>query len=159
VINVHTEFGISVPYLNGDHIQSWGNSALSGKLDDAELCIRVVDEAEMTELNGNFRQKFQPTNVLSFPADISDEIDIKLLGDIAICAPVVEREAEEQSKDLTAHWAHMVVHGCLHLIGMDHVEDADADEMEAMEIEILGGLGFSNPYANNVQIEPITTAG
>jgi probable rRNA maturation factor len=112
----------------------------------AELVIRVVDEAESAELNGSYRNKPVPTNVLSFPFEAPPGIDSTILGDVAICAAVVEREAREQGKTLSAHWAHMVVHGVLHLQGYDHIETVDADRMESTEVRILQTLGFANPY-------------
>ncbi len=112
-----------------------------------ELTIRVVDEAESQELNGTYRGKEKPTNVLSFPFEAPEHIELSLLGDLVICAPVVEREASEQKKSLEAHWAHMVIHGVLHLQGYDHVNDTDAEVMEGLEIAILNALGYNNPYA------------
>jgi probable rRNA maturation factor len=113
---------------------------------DAEVTIRIVDEAESQQLNFDYREKDKPTNVLSFPFQCPPGIELPLLGDLVICAQVVAREAAEQQKTLQAHWAHMVVHGSLHLLGFDHINDADAEEMEAEEIEILQALGFANPY-------------
>jgi probable rRNA maturation factor len=117
---------------------------------EAELTIRVVDELESQELNHQYRGKNKPTNVLSFPFEIPEHlpegVEIELLGDLIICAPVVEREAQEQNKALLAHWAHMTLHGCLHLLGYDHIEDKEAEEMESLEIEILQKMGFPNPY-------------
>lgn len=113
---------------------------------DAEVTIRIVDEAESQQLNFDYREKDKPTNVLSFPFQCPPGIELPLLGDLVICAQVVAREAQEQQKTLQAHWAHMVVHGSLHLLGFDHINDADAEEMEAEEIQILRELGFANPY-------------
>lgn len=113
---------------------------------DAEVTIRIVDEAESQQLNFDYREKDKPTNVLSFPFQCPPGIELPLLGDLVICAQVVAREAEEQGKTLQAHWAHMVVHGSLHLLGFDHINEDDAEEMEAEEIQILHDLGFSNPY-------------
>ena len=108
--------------------------------------MRIVDEAESQQLNFDYREKDKPTNVLSFPFQCPPGIELPLLGDLVICAQVVAREAAEQQKTVTAHWAHMVVHGCLHLLGFDHINDEDAAEMEAEEIQILQELGFANPY-------------
>ena len=113
---------------------------------DAEVTIRIVDEAESQQLNFDYRDKDKPTNVLSFPFQCPPGIELPLLGDLVICAQVVAREAAEQGKTLQAHWAHMVVHGSLHLLGFDHINEDDAEEMEAEEIQILHDLGFSNPY-------------
>jgi len=130
-------------------IRCWATAALSNARQTAELGVRIVGEAECAELNQRYRHKPGPTNVLSFPADLPPDLELPLLGDLVICAPVVEREAAEQHKPVEAHWAHMLVHGCLHLIGYDHIEDNDADIMEALETRILTKLGFSPPYQQN----------
>jgi probable rRNA maturation factor len=123
----------------------WANAAfargsLRRKSRDTELTIRVVGAAESRKLNRTWRRKDKPTNVLSFAAEAP------VLGDLAICAPVVAREAREQGKLPSAHWAHMVVHGVLHLLGYDHENDRDAMRMEAREVKILAQLGMPNPY-------------
>lgn len=110
-----------------------------------ELCLRVVDEEESRRLNREYRHKDAPTNVLSFPAGI-DLPDVLVWGDIVVCAPVVAREAAAQGKTYDHHFAHMVVHGVLHLLGYDHQSAADAAVMERLEIEILDGFGVSDPY-------------
>ncbi len=131
-------------------LQRWCELALRQRSGDSELTIRLVDEEEGRELNRTWRQKNYATNVLSFPADVPDEfLDIPLLGDLVICVPVVEREAAEQGKTLDAHWAHLVIHGCLHLLGYDHIEDAEAEEMEALERQLLAELGHPDPYAED----------
>ncbi|MFI8482467.1 rRNA maturation RNase YbeY [Pseudomonas sp. NPDC078700] len=133
--------------------RDWCAIALRQRTADSELTIRLVDEAEGLELNHTYRQREYATNVLSFPADVPDEmLDIPLLGDLVICAPVVAREAIEQDKSLTAHWAHLVIHGCLHLLGYDHIEDAEAEEMEALERTLLAELGHPDPYADDEQL-------
>ncbi len=119
----------------------------------AELSIRVVELTESQNLNHQYRHIDKPTNVLSFPADIPEYIDIPLLGDLVICADIVIQEAKEQNKALMAHWAHMVVHGTLHLIGYDHIDDNDAEVMETLESQILVHLGFPAPYES-----PVNTA-
>ncbi len=121
-------------------------AAISPFQNEAEVTIRIVDEAESQQLNFDYREKDKPTNVLSFPFQAPPGIELPLLGDLIICAQVVAREAEEQNKALEAHWAHMVVHGCLHLLGFDHINEADAEEMEAEEVQILHDLGYANPY-------------
>src|SRR5690606_9113332 len=129
-----------------DDIETWIAAALDGALEacgsEREISVYIVDEEESQALNLQYRQQNKPTNVLSFPADIPEEVGIPLLGDLVICAPVVEREAAEQDKTLAAHWAHMFVHGTLHLLGYDHVDDAEAEAMEALETTILTKLHF-----------------
>lgn len=129
-----------------DQVQRWAEAALKQCRRELELSIRIVGEVESAQLNETYRHKSGPTNVLSFPADLPPELKLPLLGDLVICAPVVLREAQEQSKTPEAHWAHMVVHGCLHLIGYDHLENSEAEEMETLETGILVGLGFPPPY-------------
>jgi probable rRNA maturation factor len=132
-------------------LRRWCELALRARSADSELTIRLVDEAEGRELNRTWRHKDYATNVLSFPAEIPEGIlDIPLLGDLVICVPVVEREAAEQGKTLQAHWAHLVIHGCLHLLGYDHQDDDEAEEMEALERELLAELGHPDPYADDV---------
>lgn len=126
--------------------QRWAAAALVAVTPSVEVVIRVVDEAESAVFNETYRHKRGPTNVLSFPFEAPPGPDSELLGDLAICAPVVIREAREQGKSLSMHWAHMVVHGMLHLQGYDHVEAAAADEMEDLERRILGQLGYPDPY-------------
>lgn len=127
-------------------IQQWAESALKQVKEDCELSIRLVDESESAELNETYRGKVGPTNVLSFPFDTEIELTPILLGDLVICVPVVEREAKAQSKLSEHHWAHMVIHGCLHLLGFDHIDDADAVEMETLETDILRSLAIKDPY-------------
>ena len=130
-----------------DDFQLWAEAALvAGQRDDAELTIRVVDTAESAELNQQYRHREGPTNVLSFPFEAPAEVELNLLGDLVICAEVVQQQAKAQGKTERAHWAHMVVHGCLHLLGYDHIEAEDANIMETMEIKILQQLGYSDPY-------------
>ncbi|HEY0636001.1 MAG TPA: rRNA maturation RNase YbeY [Gammaproteobacteria bacterium] len=126
--------------------QTWVAAALAGRLDEAELTIRIVDDAESAELNETYRGKQGPTNVLSFPFEAPPGVPLPLLGDIVICAPKVAREAEEQGKPAEAHWAHLTLHGCLHLLGYDHIEQEEAEAMEALETELLAALGYANPY-------------
>lgn len=129
---------------------AWCSLALGQRSNDSELTIRLVDIEEGQQLNLTWRDKDYPTNVLSFPADIPDGLlDIPLLGDLVICVPVVEKEAAEQNKPLTAHWAHLVIHGCLHLLGYDHIDDTEADEMEDLERQLLAEIGYPDPYRDN----------
>lgn len=138
----------SVPTL--EQFRRWCELALRQRQGDSELTIRLADEPEARELNRTYRHKDYATNVLSFPAEVPDELlDIPLLGDLVICPAVVEREAAEQGKSLEAHWAHLVIHGCLHLLGYDHIEDAEAEEMEALERELLAELGHPDPYRDD----------
>lgn len=135
--------------------QLWAEHALAVDVDqnqnDIELSIRIVDNEESQSLNLAYRGKDKPTNVLSFPAEHPEGWPEELLnelplGDIIISAPIVAAEAVAQNKDAQAHWAHMVVHGCLHLLGFDHIKDTEAEVMESLEIKILDTLGFQNPY-------------
>ena len=130
-------------------LQGWLDGTILGFQQDAEVTVRIVDEAESNELNLTYRGKDKPTNVLSFPFEAPPGLELPLLGDLVICRQVVEREAAEQGKPLMAHWAHMVVHGSLHLLGYDHIEDEEAEEMEALERDIMQELGFADPYLND----------
>ncbi len=127
-------------------IQQWLDLAGAGIDESLEVVVRIVDEEESRQLNHDFRGKDRPTNVLSFPFEGPEHLPAESLGDLVICAPVVEREAQEQGKTLEAHWAHMVLHGMLHLRGYDHQDDAEAEEMEALERQMLARLGFADPY-------------
>jgi len=132
-----------------DNLQHWAMTAIGDRRTQTELVIRLVDEAESATLNQQYRGKSGPTNVLSFPFQAPPPIESDLLGDLVICAPVVSTQAAEQKKTEQAHWAHLVVHGILHLLGYDHKQPAETAEMENMEIEILAQLGFSDPYLTN----------
>ena len=125
--------------------ERWVEAALQRETADLEQTIRVVDAAESESLNRQYRGKAAPTNVLAF---VNDDalLDYDCLGDLVICAPVVAAEAEQQGKPVESHWAHMVVHGMLHLQGFEHDDDAQAARMEALEVKILDGLGYTNPY-------------
>lgn len=120
------------------------------KFDHPEITIRVVTSEESNRLNLDYRNKNQPTNVLSFPFEAPEMIPVEdigeFLGDLAICEQIVIEEAKAQKKSLSSHWAHMIIHGVFHLIGFDHIESSEAEEMEALEIEVLEHLGFENPY-------------
>ena len=125
--------------------QRWTAAALPDS--SAIVSIRIVDTVESAHLNQVYRDKSGPTNVLSFPFEVPEGVPNDLLGDLAICAPLVEKEAREQGIPAEAHWAHLVVHGILHLRGYRHGEDAEAEAMEALERDILAELGYPNPYA------------
>lgn len=127
-------------------LRRWVEAALPAARADAEVGLCIVDEPESQALNLRYRDLDKPTNVLSFPAELPAELNLPLLGDLVVCAPVVAREAMEQGKPLEAHWAHMLVHGTLHLLGYDHINDADAERMEALETDILTSLGYPDPY-------------
>ncbi|WP_380184408.1 rRNA maturation RNase YbeY [Kalamiella sp. sgz302252] len=129
-----------------EDFQHWLEAVLPQFQAESEVTIRLVDEAESRELNHTYRSKDKPTNVLSFPFEAPPGIELPLLGDLIICRQVVEQEAAEQEKPLLAHWAHMVVHGSLHLLGYDHIEDDEAEEMEGIETEIMLALGYADPY-------------
>ena len=129
-----------------EQFETWVTAVLQSR-GDAELTIRLVGREESRTLNRRYREKDHETNVLSFPAELPPGIDIPLLGDIVICVPLVEQEALEQAKPIEDHWAHLVLHGVLHLLGYDHVEESDAKEMEALETSLLASLGISDPYA------------
>ena len=130
-------------------LQGWLDGTILGFQPEAEVTVRLVDEAESRELNHTYRGKDKPTNVLSFPFEAPPGLELPLLGDLVICRQVVEAEAVEQGKPLMAHWAHMVVHGSLHLLGYDHIEDEEAEEMEQLERDIMQELGFADPYLND----------
>ncbi len=125
--------------------QRWASAALVNN-EETSVVIRLVDSEESRQLNNNYRGRDKPTNVLSFPFEAPAGIADNSLGDIVICAPVVEQEAHQQQKPLHSHWAHMVVHGMLHLQGYDHQDDQQAEQMERLESEILATLGFPDPY-------------
>jgi len=146
-IEVDVQYATDLPDLpNEDQLKLWVETALDGLQENAELTIRIVDKDEGTQLNEQWRKSQGPTNVLSFSHEGAPEIAPNLLGDIVVCAPVVAREAKEQNKDIDAHWAHMVIHGVLHLNGFDHIKPEDADCMESLEIKILEELNYNNPY-------------
>lgn len=127
-------------------LQTWVDAALKDYPADTELVIRIVDKPEISQLNEHYRAKPGPTNILSFPLDAPDYIETNLLGDLVVCAPILVEEALAQHKPLEHHWAHIIVHGVLHLLGYDHIEDDQAEVMEAKEIEILAQLHIDNPY-------------
>lgn len=147
MVELDLQNACSRPVPGEVQFRQWCELALRQRTADSELTLRLVDEAEGLALNNTYRQRDYATNVLSFPADVPDDLlDIPLLGDLVICAAVVEREAVEQGKSLEAHWAHMVIHGCLHLLGYDHLDDQEAEEMESLERDLLAELGHPDPY-------------
>jgi len=125
-------------------IVRWVQAASPGP--DAEVVVRIVDTPEITRLNTSYRGRTGPTNVLSFPFDPPPGIPNRLLGDVVVCAAVVAEQARDQEKEVMAHWAHMVVHGVLHLRGFDHRTETEAQRMETLETQILAQLGYDNPY-------------
>ena len=137
----------SVPAEN--ELMSWAGSALEGK--EGEITIRITDEDEMRSLNNRWRKIDEPTNVLSFPLH---DAGAPLLGDIVVCAPVLRQEAVKQAKSLDAHWAHIIIHGILHLMGYDHINEKEAEIMETKETALLQDLGFPDPYLPELAINP-----
>jgi len=154
-IRLEVSVGYAVPRTGLPSAQSfrkWIAAALANRIREADLAVRIVGSREGRALNRHYRGKDYATNVLSFPAELDDDIKLPkgvtmpLLGDLVLCAPVVAREAREQKKPLSAHYAHLTVHGALHLLGWDHDNDTDAECMERLEREILAGLGVADPY-------------
>ena len=140
------------PNLSKQHLptqkqcDAWFKAALPASITKAEVTLKIVDREEGASLNQQYREKQGPTNVLSFPYQVPGQPKHQLLGDLVICAPVVVQEAQAQGKSVDAHWAHLIVHGTLHLLGYDHIEKKEAEEMEGLEIQILKKLGFPSPY-------------
>lgn len=133
------------PQPSEEEFRRWCNLVLQDRI-ETELTVRIVDRSEIQQLNDQYRGKAKPTNVLSFPADLPEDLELPLLGDLVICADVVNSEAIEQGKPPAHHWAHMVIHGCLHLLGYDHIKESEAEEMENLEIRLLDQLSIPNPY-------------
>jgi len=154
MLELELQWGIDEsPLPTLEQCQKWVHASIQEprSFEPVEITIRIVNKAESQDLNLEYRDKDKPTNVLSFEfeqppglVDIGEELPY--LGDLVICADVVEQEAKEQNKSLEAHWAHMIVHGTLHLQGFDHIEDDDAEEMESLEIAIMQNLGYADPY-------------
>jgi probable rRNA maturation factor len=152
----HTD-NASLP--DDSRFEQWSGAAYLGK-DASGVCILLVDEPESRTLNARYRGHDKPTNVLSFPMRLPEHLGALALGDLVICAPVVEREAREQGRAVLAHWAHMVVHGMLHLQGYDHESESGAAVMETLEARILNKLGFDDPYTGHDRtMEPGVQAG
>lgn len=152
-MNLHVDIQCATaePVPAEHDIRAWIAAALHGRCphSEVEVSVRIVDTAEMTTLNQAWRGKAGATNVLSFAADLPAELPVALLGDIVICAPVVAAEAAQQHKALDAHWAHMTIHGTLHLLGYDHIKEDEATLMEALESAILNELSYPCPYDEN----------
>lgn len=129
-----------------EQLHAWVIAALQHQEVDREITIRIVNQPESQSLNEQYRGQDKPTNVLSFPADLPTGVDHPWLGDLVICAPLIECEATEQGKEIQDHWAHLVIHGVLHLLGHDHQQADEAKEMEALETNILASLGYPDPY-------------
>jgi probable rRNA maturation factor len=146
-IDVTVQDEAPTPHNPSDtQFEQWVDKALANIADaphSGEITIKIIDEEESAVLNQTFREKDGPTNVLSFPYDNPGDF---FMGDIAICANLVAKEAQDQDKSIEAHWAHLVVHGVLHLMGYDHIEESDAKTMERLEIDVLSSLGYENPY-------------
>ncbi len=138
-----------------EQLHAWVSAALQRRQGEHEITIRIVDESESQAMNKKYRCRDRPTNVLSFPADLPPGVDHPLLGDLVICAPLLEREATAQGKESQAHWAHLVIHGVLHLLGHDHQQPDEADEMEALETAILASIGYPDPYEHSGERQKI----
>jgi probable rRNA maturation factor len=156
IVDIQNASGAPVPAE--EDFRHWIGAALTGQTtrEQVEISLRLVDDAEMAQLNATYRGKQGATNVLSFPADLPPELDLPLLGDIVICAPVVAAEAAQQGKSPSAHWAHMTIHGTLHLLGYDHVEEVDANTMEALESEVLRQFNYHCPYDTHLPHEIVS---
>jgi probable rRNA maturation factor len=148
------QFDVSVSYgvpragvPSATSFRKWAAAAAEGRILRADLAIRVVGTKEGRSLNHHYRGKDYATNVLSFPADLPEGVQVPLLGDVVICAPVVAKEAKEQKKPVLSHYAHLTIHGVLHLLGLDHDDPREAEAMELIERELLADLGYADPYA------------
>ncbi len=130
----------------------WVSAVLANRQPQAEVVIRVVDELESAHLNKTYRNKPGATNVLSFPFEAPEQVELQLLGDLVLCAPVIENESIQQHKTMESHWAHMTVHGVLHLLGYDHLQNDQAAIMEDLETEILTAMGYRPPYADATEL-------
>jgi len=138
---------LPIPFSD-EKLACWVEAALEKEASPTELTLRLVDAVEIQSLNATYRNKNKPTNVLAFPANLPEDISktCPLLGDIIVCPSVLEQESQNDAIPLEAHWAHIVIHGVLHLLGYDHIEEQDEQVMQAREIEVLATLGFANPY-------------
>jgi probable rRNA maturation factor len=141
---LNNDTGLEIPSLS--LFTDWVQSVIDFNGEAFQVSIEIVDKNTSQDLNKTYRNKDKPTNVLSFPLDLPEFVEEILIGDLAICAEVVAEEAKKQNKILDHHWAHLTIHGCLHLLGYDHIDDKEAEEMEAIEIKLLKQLGIENPY-------------
>ena len=146
IIELSIADGVNQAILPSEEkLQQWAQASYSGD-DEVVASLQIVGSDDMQVLNKEYRAKDKPTNVLSFPMELPDEVGINILGDLALCDEVIEAEAKDQGKTSEAHWAHMMVHGMLHLQGYNHIADDEAELMEAKEIEVMKNLDFENPY-------------
>jgi len=141
---LNNETAFAAPTI--EQFDLWVETVIEEFDDFFQVSIEIVDEQLSSELNKTYRAQDKPTNVLSFALDLPEEVEEDLIGDLAICAPLVEAEAKLQGKLLLHHWAHLTIHGVLHLLGYDHNEDSQAEEMEGLEIKLLKRLNIANPY-------------
>ena len=134
--------------ISESSLKNWAIDTLKTQMASAELTLRLVDIHEITTLNNLYRHQDKPTNVLAFPSNLPDavQLDFPFIGDVIICPEVLEQEAIEQGKLLESHWAHIVIHGVLHLLGFDHIEKEEALQMQTQEIQLLNNLNIANPY-------------
>ena len=153
ILQVDIQKATTEPVPEEEDIRRWIRAALVDRREDTEITVRLVELDEMAALNQTYRGKPGATNVLSFPADLPPALALPLLGDIVICAPLVAQEAAAQNKPCNDHWAHLTVHGTLHLLGYDHIEEDEAVAMEARETEILASLDHPCPYSDNTPTE------
>jgi len=147
--DIEVQYASEEPQLPSEaQIKNWVETSLQRYSQRFSLCIRIVDSDESQNLNNQYRGKDKPTNVLSFSFDMPECVDAEteILGDLVVCASIVANEAKEQNKALFDHWAHMIVHGVLHLLGFDHIKDSEALEMEQLERDILAVLSIADPY-------------
>lgn len=138
------------PLPSLDDIQKWADLAVCVQHDsEQEITVRMVEAYESQQLNGQYRDRHKPTNVLSFPFECPPHVELPVLGDLVICPEVVEAEAKEQDKALAHHYAHLIIHGVLHLLGYDHIDPVQADEMESLETRLLAKIGIDDPYQDH----------